>query len=431
MVFNKIYKIILLLTAIVLLIFFWQGIVNFVVSFNLEFSQGNLFALTIIFWLEILFISMIYDSVIRKLYLGVSYYLSKLGQWAIRTNKVPVALYTIRLNYYLLRLSRLLRVGWIGYGSGEKNLVWIGISKLSLAQLLLNIIRIIISTPMFLAFLSACFSLEILKVDVTYYLHKVQEFLRVILQIQVNIGDIFSRLPALVALITILPILFFFYFYSQKRDVRKIIDKEKSQYFEEVVLLYEKLLIWIDNHIYQLSENLAYVISCQDSIVEMFLEKEIPNYSALVGKRYYIPRGIEAFRFIEITDLTELREIMSKLSSDRLKKYTQIFSVKRFDIWYLFWDFHTLHEEEKIERSFYTKKGMSSKLDNRYTFPCDFTQEEIEKKRKEVHSSLSWSIYDDLKLLYKIKRGSDSLRKYLFSSRMERLILKALNIDKK
>lgn len=74
---------------------------------------------------------------------------------------------------------------------------------------------------------------------------------------------------------------------------------------------------------------------------------------------------------------------------------------------------------------------MSSKLDNRYTFPCDFTQEEIEKKRKEVHSSLSWSIYDDLKLLYKIKRGSDSLRKYLFSSRMERLILKALNIDKK
>lgn len=49
MKFNKIYKIILLLIAIVLLIFFRQVIVNLVVSTNLEISQGNLFVLTIIF----------------------------------------------------------------------------------------------------------------------------------------------------------------------------------------------------------------------------------------------------------------------------------------------------------------------------------------------------------------------------------------------
>lgn len=431
MKFNKLYKIILLLIAIVLLIFFWQVIVNLVVSTNLEVSQGNLFALTIIFWLEILFILVTYDLIIIELYSGLSYCLSKLGQWAIRTNKVSIALYTIRLNYYLLRLSRLLRVGWVTYGSGENNSVWIGISKLSLTQLSLNIFRLIISTPMFLAFLSACFSLRILKVDFAYYLHKLQEFLRGILQIKVNIGDIFSRLPALVALMTILPILFFFYFYSQKRDVRKIIDKENSKYFEEVVLLYEKLLIWIDNHIYELSENLNYVIKCQDSIVEIFLKKEVPNYISLAGKQYYIPGEIETFRFVEVTDLTEFREIMSKLSSDRLRKYTRIFSVKRFDIWYLyFFDFPLLNEEEKIERSLYTKKGMSYKLDNRHTFPYDFTQEEIEKRRKEEQSLLSWSIYDKLELLYRFKRVSDSLRKYLYSSRTERLLLKALNKDK-
>ena len=431
MKFNKIYKIILLLIAIVLLIFFWQVIVNLVVSINLEVSQGNLFALTIIFWLEILFILVIYDLAIIELYSGVSSCLSKLGQWAIRAKKVSIALYTIRLNYYLLRLSRLLRVGWVTYGSSEKNSVWIGISKLSLTQLSLNIFRLIISTPMFLAFLSACFSLRILKVDFVYYLHKLKEFLIGILQIKVNVSDIFSRLPALVALMTILPIVFFFYFYSQKRDVRKIIDKENSQYFEEVVLLYEKLLIWIDKHIYQLSENFDYAISCQDSIVETFLNKEIPNYIALVGKQYYIPRDIESFRFVEIADLTELREIIIKLSSDRLMKFTRIFSVKRFDIWYFyFWDFHTLNAEEKIEKSFYTKKGMTYKLAKRHTYQNDFTQEQIEKRRKEELSLLSWSIYDDLELLYRFKRASDSLRKYLYSSRMERLILKALNKDK-
>lgn len=428
---SKIFKYISLLIAVALLLFFGKIIVSEVISTNLNVSQGNLLALTFIYWIELLFVLLIYDLVIIKLYSGISYYLSELGQFAVRMKKIGIALYTIRLNYYLLRLSKLLRLGWITYGSGEKSSVWRGLSKLSLAQLLVNIFRIIISVPMLFAFLSACFSLGILKGDIAYYLYKLQEFLRGILQIKINIGDIFSRLPALVALMTILPIVFFFYFYSQKRDVRKIIDKENSQYFEEVVLLYEKLLIWIDKHIYQLSENFDYAISCQDSIVEIFLNKEIPNYIALVGKQYYIPRDIESFRFVEIADLTELREIIIKLSSDRLMKFTRIFSVKRFDIWYFYFlDFHTLNAEEKIEKSFYTKKGMTYKLAKRHTYQNDFTQEQIEKRRKEELSLLSWSIYDDLELLYRFKRVSDSLRKYLYSSRMERLILKALNKDK-
>ncbi|HEL2413069.1 TPA: hypothetical protein TZW92_001628 [Streptococcus suis] len=431
MKFSKIFKFILLLTLLVLLLFLREIIVNSVVSTNLEVSQGNLFVLTFIFWLEILFLLMIYDLVILELYSGISYYLSKLGRLAVRTKKVSLALYTIRLNYYLLRLCQLLRVGWVTYGSGEKSSVWVGLSKLSLTQLLLNIFRIVISVPMFLALLFACFSLSILRGDVAYYWHKLQEFLSGILQIKVNIGDIFSRLPALVALITIVPVIFFFYFYSQKRDVRKIIDKENSQYFEEVVLLYEQLLIWLDRHIYAISENFDYVINCQDSIVEEFLKKEVPNYISLAGEQYYIHGGVERFRFIEIADLTELRKIITELSSDRLIKFTRIFSAKRFDIWYLyFWDFHSLDEEEKIEKSFYTKKGMTSKLDKRHTHSYDFTQEQIDKRRKEEFSLLSWSIYDDLELLYRFKRASDSLRKYLYSSRTERLILKALNKDK-
>ncbi|HEN4368280.1 TPA: hypothetical protein U5Z34_001292, partial [Streptococcus agalactiae] len=231
MKFSKIFKIILLLTGLVLSLLFWKILVNLVVSTNIEVSQGNLYLLAIIFWLELLFLLAIYDLVIIELYSGISYYLSKLGQLAVRTKKVRLALYIIRLNYYLLRLSKLLRIGWVTYGSGEKSSVWIGLSKLSLTQLSLNIFKLVISAPMLLAFLSACFSLKILRGgDIINYLSKHQEFLRGILQLKVNIGDVFSRLPAFVALMTILPVVFFFYFFSQKRDVRKIIDKENSQY---------------------------------------------------------------------------------------------------------------------------------------------------------------------------------------------------------
>ena len=428
---SKILKFFLLFILVILLLFFWKAIVFFVISANLVISQGNLLGLAFINWLELLFLLVIYDLVIIKLSSGISYYLHELGQFAVRMKKIEIALYTIRLNYYLLRLSRLLRLGWVTYDNGEKSSVWIGLSKFPLSQLVLNIFRIIMSIPMLMAFLSACFSLKILRGDITYYLSKLQEFLRGILQIKVNIGDAFSRLPALVALVTILPIVFFFYFYSQKRDVRKIIDKENSQYFEEVVLLYEKLLIWIDHHIYKISENFDHVINCQDSIVEEFLKKEIPNYISLTGKQYYIPRRIEDFRFIEIADLSKLQEIITKLSSDSLVKFTRIFSVKRFDIWYLyFFKFHSLSEVEKIEKLFYTQKGVTSKLDGRDTYSYDFTQEQLEKERKEEQFLLSWSIYNNLELLYRLKRASNSLRAYLYSSRMERLLLKALNKDK-
>ena len=346
---SKIFKYISLLIAVILLLFFWKIMINEVISTNLKVSQGNLFVLTFIFWLEIIFLLVIYDLVIFNLYSIIRYYLRELGEWAVRTKKVSCALYIIRLNYYFLRLSRLLRLGWVTYDSDEKSLVWIGISKLTLTKLIFNIFKIIISIPMLLAFLSACFSLRILRVDITHYLSKFQEILISILQIKVNISDVFLRLPAIVALVTILPTVFFFYFYSQKREVRKVIDKENGQYFEEVILLFERLLIWVNHHIYQISENFDYVINCQDLIIEVFLEKEIPNYVSLTEKKYYRTEGIEEFNFLEISDLSELREIVTQLMSDRLIKFTRIFSINRFDIWQFYLrDFDSLSEEEEI-----------------------------------------------------------------------------------
>ena len=73
---------------------------------------------------------------------------------------------------------------------------------------------------------------------------------------------------------------------------------------------------------------------------------------------------------------------------------------------------------------------MAFKLANRYTYPYDVTKDKLEQKRKEERLCLSCSIYSDLELLYRLMRMKNSLRSYLYSSRMERLILKVLNKDK-
>jgi len=108
---SKIFKYTSLLITVALLLFFGKIIVSEVISTNLNVSQGNLLALTFIYLIELLFVLLIYDLVIIKLYSGISYYLCELGQFAVRMKKIGIALYTIRLNYYLLRLSKLLRLG--------------------------------------------------------------------------------------------------------------------------------------------------------------------------------------------------------------------------------------------------------------------------------------------------------------------------------
>ena len=429
---SKIIKFISLPLFVIFLLLFWQNVLSFFISMNVEASKSNLLALTFIYWLELLLVLSIYDFVIFRLSINISCLLDNLGQYFIRMKWVGIALYIVRLNYYLLRLTRLLRLGWITYGNGEQSSVWIGLSKHSLAQLALNIFKLVVSFPVLLAFLFACFSLKILRIDTLDYLFTIPDLLKEMSGI--NINEIFSSLPALVALATIIPTIFFFYFYSQKREVRQIIDRKNSQYFEEVVILYEKLLIWIDEHIYELSKNFDYVIKCQDLIVEEFLKKEVPNYSDLAKEQHRISRGIyegiDSFRFIEIDDLNELQEIINELSNDRLVKFTRLFSVKRFDIWYLYFRDFNLLRKETAEHSFYTKRGMSCKISTRSIYPCNFTAEDFEKKRKEESYLLSFSIYDDLKLLYRLMKARDSLRKYLYSSRTERMILKALKKDK-
>lgn len=255
----------------------------------------------------------------------------------------------------------------------------------------------------------------------------------VLFQFKVNLGEIFSSLPTLVASLTLIPVVFFFYFYSQRREVRKVIDKENSQYFKEVVLLYERLLLWINRNIYEISENFDYVIQNQDLIVDILLENQISNYKDLNGKYYSKPGEVKSYLFINSSKIEteELDKIVSGLTHKKLDRFTRSFSAKKYDIWRLYrllksYDFR---DEKSINMTFYTQEGLDNRISNQpqYTNPC--TMEEMEQRKNTEFRSLAESIYEDLQILYRLKRGHDILIKYLYSSRLEKLIIKVF--DKK
>lgn len=56
--------------------------------------------------------------------------------------------------------------------------------------------------------------------------------------------------------------------------------------------------------------------------------------------------------------------------------------------------------------------------------------DEVGHLRDELEESLSWQIYDGLERLYRIQRARRALRRYLYSSRTETLILKVMSRDK-
>ena len=135
---------------------------------------------------------------------------------------------------------------------------------------------------------------------------------------------------------------------SRKREVRNIIDKNDSRYFEEVVLLFESLMLWIEKHIYEIAENFDDVINKQDLIVDLILKKEMPHYSSSYDKSFY-----NRSSFIEIKDIKKVEKIVNMLTSDRLKRFVRSFSVRKYDIWYLYYfEFSRLKSAAEIEKLF-------------------------------------------------------------------------------
>lgn len=396
--------------------------------FTFGVDKENLFLLTLIYsFLLILYLS-VYDFLIMKIGHRVSMLLDKLGQALVQKEKVEHALRVVRIGYSWEMIYRFLRLNWFSYTPTDNNDVWAVLSKASISQNLVSLFKILLSLPVILSFILACFSLNILKFT------EIQEWVISSLNFKINLSDVFSdvfsSLPILATILTLIPTIFWFYFYSRKRDVRKIIDREEGRYLEEVVLLYKELMSWIDQNLYKISQNYDYVVRVQKSIVEIRLEKRISNCSALKDRLNYSLLQIDNYRFIELPEVKDLVAVIDKLLSDRLCRLTRVVALKSYAIRELYWELSTLKDLDRAHYSFYTKCGMVNDISNRSKVFRDVTEKNLEKERGCESSTLAGDIYENLKMLYVLKCGSDALRKYLYSSRIERVLVRAFQKEK-
>ena len=383
-----------------------------------------------IFYLIILIIYLfLYEVTLRKLWLSTSSKLEDVGECAVCNENIGRALLMVRFNYLVTRVYRFLNLGHVTYGYPNENKVWKGLNKASISRNIVAIFRVLISVPVLTSLALSSISLGVFSLS-NLSVDRIQGLILQILNLRVDLVDLVSKLPLVATLLALVPTVFFFYFYSQKRDVRKIVDKERNKRLEESVLLYEKLMLWIDKNLYDISNNYDYVVRVQKSIVSLRMEKRVPNCFSPVGVPPYRRNKINNLRFIELPEADDFTRIVDGLLSDELRRYSRMLACRDYDLWELYWGLLSLRDSKKVHWSFYTRSGVEDYISGLTELPHDIDKEMLEEERKYESAILVSDIYKKLELLYSLKRGSDALRKYLYSSRTEKVLERVLQKEK-
>lgn len=395
-------------------------------------AQGDLASILefAIYYLIILIIYLfLYEIILRKLWLSTSLKLEDIGERAVYNENIGRALLMVRINYLVTRVYRFLNLGQVTYGYPSENKVWKGLNKASISRNIVAIFKFIISIPVLTSLALSCVSLRIFSFP-NLSVDRIQDLVIQSLNLRIDLVDLVSKLPLVATLLALVPTVFFFYFYSQKRDVRKIIDKERNKHLEESVLLYEKLMLWIDKNLYDISNNYDYVVRVQKSIVSSRMKKSFPNYSSLTGSTHIFMKKSDNFQFIELPGFSDFTQIVSGLLSDKLHRYSRMLACRDYDLWELYWNLLSLKESKKVHWLFYTRSGVEDYISGLAELSHDIDKEMFEEERKYESSILASDIYKKLEILYSLKRGSDALRKYLYSSRTEKVLVRVLQKEK-
>lgn len=420
MLFSKIARQIIALTPFIVILFnssLKEDAVSVARSAPFIWPQQDIVILAFVYLIMLVFYSILYGLILGLVGLHIVGFLSWMGYRAIRKGNTKRALALVRFEYRWNRIQGFLNLVQVFYTPANKNDVWKGLNKGNLTQSLLGIFKFLVGFPVILSFLLSCVSLKILE------FREIQNFLMRPFDIKIDVLDLLSKLPLLVTLMALVPTIFFFYFYSRKRDIQKIIDREESKNPEEAVLLYRELSLWIEKNLCKVAENYNYVIGIQRLIVEISLRGRVSNYRDLKNSRDYRLFEISNYNFKDLPEIHDFVETINGLLSEKLESSAQEIASRNYCIWILYWKLISLSSLELANHYFYTRAGVVKRISNKSGLLQNFTEETLDEVRDKESADFASKIYVDLKMLYTLKRGGEALRKYLYPTRTERILI--------
>lgn len=416
-------------------ILFWGPISVVVCDFNLRTSEGSFFVFVAICCVQLYMILAVWEIAVFHSFVELQCRIADIGRDAVRKRNLGLAIFSIRLNCALFRVQRILRQGWIVRGGDRANAVWRGLHSWSVYRFFSGLMKFMLSAPVWLSVVCACVMLKSTDSRIGQLYEGILYFVHGSVRVGDIVQNVLNRVPAIVALMPLLSLPAFIYFYSQKRNVRRAISRNQAAHVDEVALLFEQLLLWFDRNLYRLCLNFGYVANAQRSLVDVQVKQIVPGNVSGV-QAYRMLRGedeLDHYMFIDLDDSQELSQIVCELLGERLKRYTRFFSAVSDDVWELYSnDLHKLKSVEGVEEVFLCKNALKSLVRDRISREqmLEPGVDRVSEVRDSLEDWLSWEVYSGLETLCRIKRASRALRRYLYSSRTETLILKVMSRDK-
>lgn len=132
----------------------------------------------------------------------------------------------------------------------------------------------------------------------------------------------------------------------------------------------------------------------------------------------------------EIPGIDELAGIIDELLSPRIISSTKLIALSNSDIWNLYCMLPDLRNEDKVNRLFYLEDGIKDYVSNCIESSNDSNFDDLEKKWQEESSSIARDIYGNLEKIYSLRLGAIALKKYLYPSRTEQVLVKIFRKEK-
>lgn len=412
------------------LILFWGPVATMNHTHMVRLLGNNFFLLALLDFLELVILLIGWELSFPKLIQVIDGYVTESGRKAIRQGDARRAMLSIRIERGLYRFSRLLTLGWSFRYFKSHCDVCKGLTCWSLNEGIKRVCRLIFSVPAFLSIVSTCLTLWSNDPDFAGRINGAWSYFKEDLW-RNGPDKALLWLPTMFAIMPAVSVLIYVYLHSQKREVRRIIDGEMLSRRKEVVLLFRKLLLLFDRNISDICENFDYVINNHST----YLRDQLDCVKNDCGSGYNgcndLLGGSDGYMFAELNSLSEMSDIVSRLSSDELEGFTRAFAWRDEAVWNLYVEgFLWLSAVGRVESLFFTKSAMRKRIANSKEFVRRVSNGVRERYLVKIEESLVADIYSGLRLVYLIERSRSGLRRYLYAMPAERLMQKVVNREK-
>ena len=387
-----------------------------IVKFNISIVGYNMILLTTLFIVELALIMLFVDIIIilfRELYYEIKYKTYKI---LLYKKSIRFSLLIIRICYFFDKISFFIRPGFIVFSYSSKEIkTWDNVTRKSIGERIRGLFNFITSCYFTIPIVSTLIVKGCIKISRGSLFNIVREFISV----KINLFNLLSYLPTITALMAIIPVIFFFYFYSEKSEARKIVSESEKIYYKKVVKINEELSNILWNVIYDLSKNLDYVIKNQDLVIELLVKESICNYDEVSSERFCKLDSVDKYLFATIGDLEKVSELCIELCESKYKESLNKLYRNKYEFIIFKTHFYTLKNYDYLNELFYTKQGMHLLVNEKGKYKIVMSKEQYEKKLKDENNDSLYYLSHALGLLYIMYRFTFKMTEFLHQTNNE------------